>query len=100
MAVASLLNTLEKNLPALPQVAWEAMSLIEDPDSRAEDLQKIISRDQALAARVLRLANSAYYGVSRTITTLSGAIVMLGFDTVRFLVLAAASESLQPPHTA
>ena len=90
----SLLKRMEQNLPTLPQVAWQTMRLLEDPDSTARQLEKMVSRDQAIAGRVLRLANSAYYGLSKRISSLPHAIVILGFTTIQSLVLAAAYQSL------
>lgn len=82
------------DLPAMPTIAVRAMELIGDPSTSARRLQKIISRDQALTAKVLKIANSAMFGVSRDITTLSHAIVILGFSTIRSVVLAASTKSL------
>ena len=89
-----LLKRMEQNLPTLPQVAWQTMRLLENPDSTARQLEQMISRDQAIAGRVLRLANSAYYGLSKRISSLSHAIVILGFGTIQSLVMAAAYQSL------
>ncbi len=77
------------NLPALPVVITRVLRLVEDPRSSAQDLVRVIGSDQALASRILRLANSAFYGFQREIVSLSHAVVLLGFDTVRSIVLAA-----------
>jgi putative nucleotidyltransferase with HDIG domain len=93
-------NELEKliarvgDLPAMPIIAVRIMSMIGDPKTSANLLQDMISRDQALTAKVLKIANSAMFGVSRDITTLSHAIVILGFSTIRSIVLAASSKSI------
>ncbi len=89
-----LLMAMEKDLPTLPQVAWQVMQLVEDPDTSARDLESLISRDQAITSRVLRLANSAFYAVSGTVSTLLNAIMILGFRKVHVLVVAAAYDSL------
>ena len=94
MDAASFFKTLESNLPTLPHVAWQAVRLVEDPESSASDLERLISRDQALVGRVLRLVNSAFFGVRRPITTVSQAIVTLGFGNIHSLVMATACESL------
>lgn len=70
------------------------MELVRRPETSAADLGRVISRDAALAARVLKISNSALYGVRGTITTLSRAIVILGMRTLQSLVVAASSESL------
>ena len=89
-----LLIAMGEDLPTLPQVAWLVMQLVEDPDTSASELESLISRDQAIASRVLRLANSAFYDISGTVSTLSNAIVILGFRNVQVLVIAAACDSL------
>jgi putative nucleotidyltransferase with HDIG domain len=82
------------DLPALPDVAAKVMSAIHDPKSTAKHLERLISTDQATTAKVLRVANSAFYGVRGEISTLSRAIVVLGFNTLRSVVLAGVSETL------
>lgn len=82
------------DLPAMPTIAVRIMSMIGDPSTSANKLQDMISRDQALTAKVLKIANSAMFGVSRDITTLSHAIVILGFSTIRSIVLAASTKSI------
>ncbi|HSR54359.1 MAG TPA: HDOD domain-containing protein [Acidobacteriota bacterium] len=83
-----------RDLPPFPGVAWEVMRMVKSPDTGASDLERVVSRDPALAARVLKISNSALYGVRGTITTLTQAIVILGMKTLQSLVVAASSESL------
>ncbi len=78
------------NLPTLPQVVESVMSMVEDPNTTASQLAAVISKDQALMAKVLKVVNSAYYGMPRKITTLNQATVILGFSTIRNLVLSAS----------
>ena len=96
MEKVSLENILEavNDVPALPQIVLRVMQLTEDPESTAQDIHKILDQDQAMTARVLRLANSAYYGFARRIATVSDAVVLLGFKTIRGIVLAAAVSDL------
>jgi putative nucleotidyltransferase with HDIG domain len=82
------------DLPAMPQIAAKAMELIGSPRSTAKDLEEIISKDQATTAKVLRIANSAFYGVRGEISTLSRAIVVLGFNTLRSVIMTGVSETL------
>src|SRR5438309_2148679 len=72
-----------RNLPTLPFIAAKVLEIVNNPRSSASDLAKIISNDQSLAARVLRLVNSAYYGFPNPITTISHAVTILGFNTLR-----------------
>ncbi|GAB4259222.1 MAG: hypothetical protein Kow0092_07350 [Deferrisomatales bacterium] len=85
-----LIVALVDDLPGLPAVAQRALSLLSDPTTEPEALESALSRDPSLAVRVLRLANSAYYRRSREITTLAGAVVVLGFKTLHTLVLSSA----------
>ncbi len=77
------------DLPALPIVVPRVLQLVEDQRASAGDLARVIGSDQALATRILRLANSAFYGFRREIVTINHAVVLLGFDTVKSIVLAA-----------
>jgi putative nucleotidyltransferase with HDIG domain len=78
-----------KDIPSLPQFIVETLNKLDDPASSATDVGNTLSLDQGLVVRVLRLANSAYYGLSRKITGVPEAISYLGFKTVRSIVLAA-----------
>jgi HD-like signal output (HDOD) protein len=77
--------------PRLPEVALQVMTAADDPDTSADDLAKLIHRDQFLAVRVLRVANSAAYRPSdRRIYSLAQAISRLGFVGTRNVVVSAA----------
>lgn len=79
-----------KNLPTLPTVAGNVLELTQNPDSTAFDIAAAISQDQALASKVLRMANSAYYGFPRKITTINYAIVVLGLNNIKNIVLSTS----------
>jgi putative nucleotidyltransferase with HDIG domain len=79
-----------KDIPSLPQFVVETLNKLDDPTSNAADVSNRLSKDEGLVVRVLRLANSAYYGLSRRITGVSEAISFLGFKTVKSIVLAAS----------
>ena len=74
-----------QDLPPLPAVIMRVMQTVNDPATSAADLNRLISADQALASKVLRLVNSSYYGFPRKIATITNAVVILGFNTVRNL---------------
>lgn len=76
-----------KELPTLPTVVAQLMMTLNEPTSSARDLERLIANDQAIAARLLKLANSAFYGLPGKVASLSRAITLLGFNTVRSLVL-------------
>ena len=77
-----------RELPTFPTIALEVMRLASDSDSSATELARIISKDPALSARILRVANSPFYGFSRKISTVEWAIVALGFEALRETVLS------------
>jgi putative nucleotidyltransferase with HDIG domain len=79
-----------RDLPSLPIVVMELLEKMEHDDASSMDLSNKISQDQALAAKILRLANSSFYGMSSRVTTVPQAISILGFGTVRALVTAAS----------
>jgi putative nucleotidyltransferase with HDIG domain len=82
------------DLPPLPHIASRVIELVSDTNSNASDLEKMISRDPAIAARVLKIANSALFGRRGMISSISRAVVTLGFKTVHSLVIAASTEAL------
>lgn len=82
------------DLPTIPVVATKVLQLIESPATTAEDLARVVSSDPAVAARVLKISNSSFYGCQRQIHTLSHAIMMLGYNTLKSLVLAASVKQV------
>ncbi len=77
-----------RNLPSIPSVMLEVSSLLNNPRTSATELGKIISRDQGLVAKVLTVANSPLYGLPRRVSTIEFAIVILGFDHIKNIVIA------------
>lgn len=82
------------DLPALPSVVVKVMKLAEDPNSTAQDINNVLTQDQAMTARVLKLANSAFYGFPRRIATVTDATVFLGFKTIKSIVMAASVSDI------
>ena len=82
------------DLPPLPQVAAQVLRLSADPDSTTDELQRVISTDQALTSQILKIANSAMFGMMREVKTLTQAIMTLGFSTIKSVVLAASAKNL------
>lgn len=80
------------DLPAMPSVADRVIRLVSEPETTANDLQKVISIDQALTARILKIANSVFYGSIRKVQTVSDAIRIMGFNTLKSIVLMASSR--------
>lgn len=84
------------SLPTLPQIASNIMTLINDHHSSSKDLAVIISQDVSLSAKILRLSNSAFYGIPRQISNINDAIVILGFNVIYTLVLSLTVFDLFP----
>lgn len=74
-------------LAVLPQVAWELTASLRNEATTSRDLQRIIENDAALSAKVLSLANSAYYSPRQKIATIERAITVIGFNELEFLAL-------------
>lgn len=83
-----------KELPTLPQVAVTLMDLLDDPNTGAPQINRVMARDPALASKILRLVNSAYYGLSNKVSSLNQGIVILGFKTVKSIALSASVMGL------
>jgi putative nucleotidyltransferase with HDIG domain len=83
-------------LPSMPALASKLVSVVNSPESSAEDAAKLIEKDPALTSKIIRLANSAFYGMPRTISSVSSAVVVLGFNTIRSVALSAAIFNMFP----
>jgi len=77
-------------LPSLPHIVIELIDALENGDVDTHTLAQKISRDQALTAKVLGLANSSFYGMQSKVGSIPHAVTVLGFNSVRSLVTAAA----------
>lgn len=78
-----------RDLPSLPSVVVQLVRTFDQADVGVAELGAQISKDQALAAKTLRLANSSFYGLQSRVRTIDQAITVLGFDSVRSMVTAA-----------
>ena len=79
-----------RDIPTLPTVALEVRRLVDDPSSSISDLVDVIQQDIALTGRILRISNSAYYGIPRKVDNLKMAIVILGVREVVNLVTSVS----------
>ncbi|MBL0699621.1 MAG: HDOD domain-containing protein [Desulfosarcina sp.] len=79
-----------EDLPTLPRTVLRITELVNNPRTSAQDLASVVVDDQVLTARLLRLVNSSFYGFPRKISTVTGAIVVLGFDAIRNLLLTTS----------
>jgi putative nucleotidyltransferase with HDIG domain len=77
-------------LPTLPVIARQVLEHMNNPDSSIKDIASVVSKDQSMSTRILQLVNSAFYGFPKRIGTISHAISILGFETVKSLILGVS----------
>lgn len=82
------LKGMVKDIPTLPVIYQKLFKMMQDPEVSVPEIAEIITQDQSLSTRILHLVNSAFYGYSRQIKTISRAVVILGFRAVRSAALA------------
>lgn len=87
------------NLPTLPNVVKDICTMVEDKRTGATDIGELIARDQVLSAKILRLVNSPVYGFPGRISSVTHALVLLGFNVVKGLVLSTAVFDTFAQHT-
>ena len=78
----------------LPEITLQIIEIVEDPESTAEDLHAVIAKDPALCAHILKVVNSALYGLSTTIGSAERAIVVLGFNSIKSIATAASMSRM------
>jgi len=78
------------DLPALTPIVSSVLSLIRSEDSRAGQIGELIANDAALSTKILKVVNSAFYGLPRKVSTIQHAVVLLGFDTIKSLVVSTS----------
>jgi putative nucleotidyltransferase with HDIG domain len=83
-----------ETLPSLPSILMEVLELANDAETKASDFEEIIRKDQALVAKVLKLVNSPFFGLRHKVSSISQAIVILGFKSLKSVVIAAKSSKL------
>lgn len=79
-----------KNLPTLPGIVFKLAKMAENPDTTTEQMGKVISKDHILAAKLLKLVNSSFYGFPQRISSLNSAIILLGFSVIKSLIISAS----------
>lgn len=82
------------DIPTLPPIAMKVMNLIQDDFASLSVLEETISRDQGFVTRLLRIANSPYYGQDRKIEDIKQALLLIGFETLKSLIIATALRDL------
>lgn len=79
-----------KDLPTLPTVLDKVSKMVNDDRSSPEQIAKVITKDQVLSAKVLKMVNSPIYGFPRRITTVQHALVLLGLNVIRGLIISTS----------
>ena len=92
MAKKSVQEVLKQiqTLPPLPAAVEKLCRMVDDPDASVHSMVRVISMDAALTARLLRVANSAFYGFTGKIQTISRAVMVLGGHQIRSIALGIA----------
>jgi HD-like signal output (HDOD) protein len=78
-----------ESIPTLPVIVERLNSIIYKPQTNAKEVAKILSMDPALSSKTLRIVNSAFYGLPNRITSVTHAIIMLGFNTVKNIAISS-----------
>lgn len=82
------------DIGSLPEITTKIVTIVEDPKATAKDLHEVVKTDPALAAKILKVVNSAFYGLPSQIASLDRAILMLGMSAVKNISLAASLSRL------
>lgn len=82
-----------KQIPTLPIISQKIMSIVGNENASFKELVQIISKDQALAVKILKVANSAFYGLLGRVSSLEHALVILGTDDVKYIVLGFSVQN-------
>jgi len=91
--IQSLLNNIGE-LPTLPSIATAIMEKTLDPNANAKQVADLVEKDQALALKVLKVANSPFYRRIKEISTIRSAVVLLGFNVLKSIVLSISVINL------
>ncbi|MBF0558739.1 MAG: HDOD domain-containing protein [Nitrospirae bacterium] len=82
------------DVPSIPPVAAKVLQLVNSDYTSINQLENIISQDQSFSTRLLKIANSPYYGRGRSIDSIATAIIIIGFNSMKSLVTAASLKDL------
>lgn len=85
-----------ENLPAIPAMVQQAMALLESNSSSVSEVARVIQRDEAIVVKILKVINSAFFGLPRKVNTISEAIALLGFGQTRLLLISPQSADSPP----
>ncbi len=91
-AIDSQINS----LPALPTIVTQVIEVTANPESSASDLMQVILPDQTMCSTILKVANSAFFGIPRGVSTIDRAVVVLGYEEIKNIVIGKAIFSSFP----
>jgi len=94
--LAARLATAVDGMPAFPRSVQRILHLARDVSCSPKDLVQVIDKDPVVTVKVLRVVNSAYYGLSNPITSVDHAVVFLGFNSIKNLALSIAAVGMLP----
>jgi len=83
-----------QDIPTLPEVVLKVLEATENPTVSCAQIESLLKSDEAIATKILRVVNSAYYGLSRPVGSISQGCVIIGFQQVRKLILGLSAVSL------
>lgn len=89
VALSELISRVDE-IPVFSQTVSNILKLIENPKSSARDIEIEVLKDQGFTTKILKLANSAYFGVTRQVSSIAQAVPIVGFQAIRSMVLAAS----------
>ncbi len=87
------------SLPTLPGVVSKLASLADSNKASAHEIARVVSSDQVLSAKVLRLVNSPFYGFSGRVSTISNALILLGINVIKSLALSSSIFEMMEKNT-
>ena len=82
------------DVPSIPPVASKVLQLVSSDYSSINELENMVAQDQSFSTRILKIANSPYYGRGKCIDSISTAIIIIGFNSVKSLVMSASLKDL------
>ena len=85
-----------KDIPTLPTIVFELNKHLENPESSIAEVSETIEKDQAMALKILKLVNSAFYGFKSKVSNIKNAVVLLGFNAVRNAIVSVSIINTLP----
>ena len=82
------------DIPPMPQVVIKAQQLLTDPNSSPKEVAALLENDQSIATKVLKMANSAFYGLSGMISSIQHAALVLGYHTLSEIIATAGTQKM------